>query len=223
MERRKSKKADLEKKRTLFFQIGLIISLSLVLAAFEWSTQLSGNNENYHVNGIELETELIPITRNKDMKPPEPKHYEKFVMVVDEEPIKSDFEPVDVEGFEDDKIIFQLIKDEDETPEPDSIYFIPEKNANPPGGMIGLRHYLTKNIRYPRLAAESDIQGKVYVRFVVNKKGKIENVHILRSVHPLLDNEALRVVKSMPDWTPGEQAGKPVSVWFTLPVVFALQ
>ncbi len=223
MEKRKTKKADLERKRSMFFQIGLIIALSVVLAAFEWSKQMSKSTLAYNVNGIELETEMIPVTRKKEVKPPLPKHYEKFEVVIDEEPLVTEFEPFNTEAEEGDKIEFQIPGEIIEEPEKDSIYQIPEKQPVPPGGMIGLRYYLAKNIKYPREAVANDIQGKVYMHFVVNKKGLIENVQVLRGVHPLLDKEALRVVKNMPKWKPGEQAGKPVSVWFTIPIVFVLQ
>ena len=222
MEKRKTKKADLEKKRTLFFQVGLIVSLSMVLAAFEWSTHLSEKKLSYNVNGIDLETQMIPITRKKELKPPLPKHFEKFEMVVDEEPIKEEYIPVNTETDQEDKIEFQ-IPEYSEPYEEDAVILIPEKQPEPPGGIIGLKHYLATNVKYPAKAIEADIQGKVYVRFIVNKKGEIENVQILRSVHPLLDKEALRVIKSMPKWKPGEQVGKPVSVWFTVPIVFVLQ
>ncbi len=223
MEKRKTKKADLERKRSMFFQIGLIIALSVVLAAFEWSKQMSKSTLAYNVNGIELETEMIPVTRKKEVKPPLPKHYEKYEVVIDEEPLETEFEPFNTEAEEGDKIEFQIPEDIIEEPEKDSIYQIPEKQPVPPGGMMGLRYYLAKNIKYPQEAVTNDVQGKVYVRFVVNKKGLIENVQVLRGVHPLLDKEALRVVKNMPKWKPGEQAGRPVSVWFTVPIVFVLQ
>jgi protein TonB len=223
MEKRKTKKADLERKRSVFFQIGLIVALSVVLAAFEWSKKISKTTTAYQIKGIELETEMIPVTRKKEVKPPLPKHYEKFEVVVDEEPLETEFEPFNSEAEEGDKIEFQIPDGIIEEPEDDSIYLISEKQPAPPGGMIGLRYYLAKNIKYPREAVANDVQGKVYVRFVVNKKGIIENVQVLRGVHPLLDKEALRVVKNMPKWKPGEQSGKPVSVWFVLPIVFVLR
>ncbi|MCF6239948.1 MAG: TonB family protein [Bacteroidales bacterium] len=223
MEKRKTKKADLEKKRTLFFQIGLIVSLSLVLAAFEWSTHLSKNNLSYNVNGIELETEMIPVTRKKELIPPQPKHFEKFEVVANNEPVKIEYILVSTEADPNEKIEFQELENNVIETNDEPMYTIPDKQAEPPGGISGLKHYLAKNIKYPTKAIEADIQGKVYVRFIVNRKGEIENVQILRGVHPLLDKEALRVVKSMPKWKPGEQAGKPVSVWFTVPIVFVLQ
>ena len=82
--------------------------------------------------------------------------------------------------------------------------------------------WLQKNIKYPSIAAENGVQGRVIVQFVVNKDGSIVDPVVLRSVDPYLDKEAIRVVKSMPKWKPGEQRGKPVRVKFTLPVMFKL-
>ncbi len=220
---KKSKKADLERKRTLFFQIGLVIALSLILAAFEWRNQVSKNVHVYQIKGIELETEMVPVTRQKEIKPPLPKQYEKFEIVENDETIKDEYLPVNTESFEDDEVIFQEFIGVDDELDDEEVYFIADKQPEPPGGFIGLKHYLKKHIKYPVQAVENNIQGKVYVRFTVNKKGKIENVSVFRGVHPLLDKEALRVVNSLPDWKPGEQAGKPVNVSLTIPIVFVLE
>ena len=91
-----------------------------------------------------------------------------------------------------------------------------------PGGISGLMTYLNQNIRYPAEAQEICVQGRVVVRFVVEKDGHISDVTVLRSVEPSLDKEAVRVVKNMPRWTPGKQGGKPVRVRFTVPVSFRL-
>lgn len=92
-----------------------------------------------------------------------------------------------------------------------------------PGGDVALMAWLSKNVKYPEIAEENGVQGLVIVRFVVERDGSITNVSIVRSVDPSLDREALRVVKSMPKWIPGKQDGRPVPVWFTLPVTFRLQ
>lgn len=91
-----------------------------------------------------------------------------------------------------------------------------------PGGETAMNKYIVKNIEYPELAIEKGLSGRVYIRFTVTKDGSIENVTVVRGVHELLDKEAIRVIKSMPKWKPGTQAGKPVSVLFTLPISFRL-
>ena len=91
-----------------------------------------------------------------------------------------------------------------------------------PGGIPALSAFLSENIKYPKSALEDSISGRVIISFIVEKNGKISDVQVARSVHPSLDEEAARVVKMMPKWTPGIQNGKPVRVRFTLPVNFKL-
>jgi TonB family protein len=91
------------------------------------------------------------------------------------------------------------------------------------GGDAGeFRKYIEQNLIYPEMAAKKGIQGKVFVQFTVNKKGQVVDVKVVRSVHPLLDAEAIRVIKSSPTWSPGKQRGKLVNVQFTSPIVFGL-
>jgi protein TonB len=92
-----------------------------------------------------------------------------------------------------------------------------------PGGELELRKFIANNIEYPKAAQENGIQGKVYVTFVVDKNGEIANAKIARGVDPTLDQEALRVVNSLPKWIPGKQRGQKVNVSYTVPINFALQ
>ena len=123
---------------------------------------------------------------------------------------------------EDDVIELVDIPDEDEEPEVEQIFDVVEENPEFIGGMAKLYEYLGKNIKYPEMAKENSIQGRVYVQFVVWKDGTIRDVNVVRGVHPTLDKEAVRVVKSMPKWTPGKQRGKPVNARFTLPIKFKI-
>ena len=91
-----------------------------------------------------------------------------------------------------------------------------------PGGSTALMQWINKNINYPKDAAEKGIQGRVVVEFVVEKDGSITEVNVIRAVNPSLDKEAQRVVKSMPNWIPGKQNGKPVRVKYTIPITFRL-
>ncbi|HEY4785267.1 MAG TPA: TonB family protein, partial [Bacteroidales bacterium] len=90
------------------------------------------------------------------------------------------------------------------------------------GGINDLMKYLSANIHYPALCTEKGIKGRVILKFVVEKDGSIDNINVLHSAHPLLDKEAIRVVATMPKWKPGTINGKPVSVFFVLPIVFNL-
>ena len=103
------------------------------------------------------------------------------------------------------------------------MFDVVEEQPSFPGGQGALMAWLRDNIKYPVVAAENGIQGKVIVQFVVGKNGSISNVKVLRSVDPSLDREAVRVVSSMPNWTPGKQNGTSVNVRYTLPVTFKLQ
>ncbi len=104
----------------------------------------------------------------------------------------------------------------------DPIYHVVEQMAEFPGGQAALMDYLKKNLRYPEIARESEVQGRVIVRFVVNEDGKISDVVILRDIGSGCGQEAKRVVSSMPKWAPGRQNGKAVKTYFTLPVTFRL-
>jgi len=101
-------------------------------------------------------------------------------------------------------------------------YEFVEKQPEFPGGMAAMQKYLAATIVYPKEEIEKGVQGVVYVKFLVTKSGKIEDIKIIRGISELLDNEAKRAISLMPRWTPGEQAGKKVNVWFTLPVKFQL-
>ncbi len=109
-----------------------------------------------------------------------------------------------------------LDKDED-------IFFIVETMPEFPGGEPALRQYVANNIKYPESAQENGVQGRVYVSFVVDKEGNVANAKIVRGVDPSLDQEALRVINSLPAWEPGKQRGEPVNVSYTVPINFALQ
>lgn len=105
----------------------------------------------------------------------------------------------------------------------DKVYDIVEVMPQYPGGMPELMEYLAKNIKYPVQAQKKGIEGRVTVRFIVEKDGSISNVTVVRHIHPLLDKEAVRVIKAMPKWSPGMLNGKPVRVKFNIPVAFLLK
>jgi protein TonB len=107
--------------------------------------------------------------------------------------------------------------------EENKVFDVVEQMPSFPGGQAALMNYLNSNIKYPVIAEENGIQGRVVVQFVVGKDGSISNVHVAKSVDPSLDKEAVRVVKAMPKWIPGKQNGQAVTVRYTLPVTFRLQ
>ena len=101
------------------------------------------------------------------------------------------------------------------------VFAVVEEMPRFPGGNV--QKWISKHIKYPMVAQENNIQGKVFVQFVIEKDGSVSNVNVTRSVDPSLDKEAIRVIQSMPKWIPGKQRKKPVRVSFTVPINFQLQ
>ncbi len=119
-------------------------------------------------------------------------------------------------------LLFSFTTSTAQTKKNDMVFDVVEVMPQYPGGQIAMLKYIMENIKYPEQAMKEGIQGRVTVRFIVEKDGSISNVKPVLSVHPLLDKEAVRVVKSMPKWSPGKQKGKPVRVQFNVPVMFKL-
>jgi len=125
------------------------------------------------------------------------------------------------------KLHTNVIEDKIKIKEPkavidNQVYIMVEDMPEFPGGILELRRWIKSNVKYPETARKQKIMGKVYIGFVINKEGKVEGGKVLRSIDPLLDSEALRVVNSMPNWKPGKQKGKPVKVSFSFPITFHL-
>lgn len=119
-------------------------------------------------------------------------------------------------------LLFSFMTSTAQTKKNDMVFDVVEVMPQFPGGQIAMLQYIMKNIKYPEQAMKEGIQGRVTVRFIVEKDGSISDVKPILSVHPLLNKEAVRVVESMPKWTPGKQNGKPVRVRYNLPVMFKL-
>lgn len=124
---------------------------------------------------------------------------------------------VDIAELREHKVIVE------EKPVEEKPFVTVEQMPTFPGGEMEMQKYIANNLKYPVVAQESGIQGRVTVRFVVSKTGAIENVTVIRGIDPSCDKEAIRVVKSMPKWVPGKQNGLNVPVYFTLPIVFRLK
>ncbi len=223
MEPKKLSKADLEKKKGMFFQIGLVIILAIVLIAFEWTSSNSDSSTLGELGDMPIEDEMIPITRQEEIKPPPPPPQvtEVLNIVEDDVELEDELEMEDTEADENTEIEITDIEDDEETDEIFNFYVLEDKPVFP-GGEAALLKYIAKNTRYPEIAKENGITGRVFVQFVINKKGEVVNVEVIRGVDPYLDAEALRVVKSLPNWAPGKQRGKPVKVSFQVPINFKL-
>ena len=225
MEAKKSPKADLEGKKVIFIQIGLVIALAATLLAFEWKSY-DKSIEGFGERIVEdIPEEIIPITEQK-VKPPPPPPPQKVIkinIVDDDVEVEEDL-LIDAEADETTEIEEYIpIEVDEEVVSEAPIFTVVESMPEFKGGMAQLYTYLGNNIKYPVMAKESGIQGKVYVTFVVERDGSITDVRVLRGIGGGCDEEAIRVVAGMPSWKPGKQRGKPVRVQYNLPVRFTLQ
>ncbi len=225
METKKTEKADLENKKSLFFQIGLIIALLVVFAAFEYKSYDKITVDIAQRMVDDTPEEIIPITEQKvkPPPPPPPKQVTKITIVEDDVEVEDDIE-IDVEADAETEMEEYIPQDiEEEEIVEAEIFTVVESMPEFPGGMAKLMSYLGNNIKYPPLAKESGIQGRVFINFVVETDGRISKVKVLRGIGGGCDEEAVRVVEAMPKWKPGMQRGKPVRVSYNLPVKFTLQ
>ena len=216
MEAKKNPEVNLERKRGLFLQIGLVVSLLLVLVAFEYKSYEKVAYNLGQLNLDDLEEEIIPITKQEVKPPPPPPPPPEVIEIVEDEvEIENEIEIEDTESDEDE--VIEIEEEDDE-----EFFMVVENMPEFPGGDLGLMKYIQKNVRYPPIAKEYNITGKVFIQFIVDRSGSVTNVEIVRGVDKHLDAEAVRVVKSLPKYKPGKQRGKAVRVMFTIPINFTL-
>ena len=231
MEVKKSPKADLEGGIGMSILMGMIVGLAVLFVGFEWgSKDVQVVTADEGVADIIAEEE-IEITRPETTPPPPPPPpapaiAEELNIVEDD----VELEQQDIVSSEDDATAAQqetfvapVVEEEEEEESAQQIFTVVEKQPEFPGGTAELFKYLSKAIKYPVIAQENGIQGRVVCSFVVNRDGSIVDIQVMRGVDPSLDKEAIRVISEMPKWKPGEQRGKPVRVRFILPVQFRLQ
>lgn len=233
METKKYPRVDLERFHNLFAELGLVLALGISLLLFTWKTPVKQVEEIRGSVVQEVESEIIPITRQEQVKlpepPPPPKVIEVLNIVANDVEVKEELKVLDTEADETTVIDVSPIisttfgndKEAEEKEEP--IFFVVEEMPEFPGGELALRKFIAESIKYPVIAQENGIQGKVYVNFVVGKDGRVTNARVIRSIDPALDKEALRVINSLPVWKPGLQRGEPVRVSFSVPISFVLQ
>jgi periplasmic protein TonB len=226
METKKTPKADMENKKSIFLETGLIVALALSLLAFEWRT-LDKNNTVISTSRMNELSDYIPVNTVQSTPLPRPQAAKPWIVineVKDEiavDDISIDISAEMLEKWQNPEYL--KLPDEPVVSTEDSLFMVVEKEPEFPGGLAALYRYLSENIEYPKAAVEADITGTVYVGFVVEKNGTLSNIEIQRSPHQLLSEEAVRVISSMPAWSPGKQRGKAVRVRFSLPVKFSLQ
>ncbi|WP_446785795.1 energy transducer TonB [Macellibacteroides fermentans] len=229
MEIKKSPKADLEKGKTTSLLMGMVVGLAILFVAFEWSNRDVKVAQDQGVADVIAE-EQIEITRPENTPPPPPPPPAPVVTevlnVVEDD---VDLKQQDIVTSEDNQKAAQtqtyvapkMVEEEEESSQP--IFTVVETMPQFPGGDAALLQFLAKSIKYPVIAQENGIQGRVICAFVVNRDGTIVDAEVLRGVDPSLDKEALRVINTMPKWSPGKQRGKPVRVKYTVPITFRLQ
>ncbi len=229
MEVKKNPKADLENKKTLFLQIGLVIALVLCLLAFNWTTGQRDDSIFDNMTEQAIEEEQIPVTEEippEQAPPPDVTVTDLFEIVQDDVVLTTDVSFDDDETTED-KVVeiyapVSLQAEEEATEE--EVFVIVEDMPKFKGGDINkFREWVQKRVRYPEIAAENSIQGRVYVTFVVETSGLVSNVSVTRSVDALLDNAAKEAVEASPKWEPGMQRGRPVRVRYSIPIIFQLE
>ena len=228
MEIKKSPKADLESKKLTLALIGLVVTLFIVWRVFEYKSYDKQIVDDLQKTVEVIEEEMVEITKQEQPKsqPPAPKPQVTQIEIVDnEEEIEEEIE-IDAEVSQD-----EVLEEYDFTP-PEieeeeiveaEIFKVVEEMPEFPGGAAKMMEFIQKNIKYPMMARESDIQGRVFVNFVVEPDGSITNVTVMRGIGGGCDEEALRVVQSMPNWKPGKQRGSAVRCSFTVPIIFKLQ
>ena len=224
MEAKKTPKADLVNKSGMFLNLGLAVSVAVVLFAFEYKSYDDRALMDLGTVDDAFEELLdIPITEQPPPPPPPPVEQPVIQEVPDEVEIEEIEVNFDVDVKEETVIKEVVIAEAPPVEEKaDQIFDVVETMPTPPGGMEGWNKYLSNNLKYPTQARRMGIEGTVYVVFVVNTDGSIQDVEILRGIGGGCDEEAMRVVQAAPKWEPGKQRGKPVRVKMRLPIRFKL-
>ena len=230
MEVKKSQKANLENKRLLFTEIGLVLALLIVYGALNWNQrEVKTASLAKEAEVVEIE-DMVPITQET---PPPPPEQVKIPVLSDQIDIVEDDIKVDDDMFqnlEDDSSVGVEIMDYkeevvEEEVEEEAIPFqlVEEKPSFNGGDANEFSKWVNQNLVYPEIAKENGVQGRVTLQFTVNPDGRVSNVKVLRGVDSSLDKEAVRVVSMSPKWKPGKQRDRAVKVTYTFPVIFQLR
>ena len=203
MEVKKARRADLEKGKSRWLFMGLIVTLSFMFVSFEWTER----NVTYAISE----------------RPPPAAVNPEELNIVDNNSTETETDIAASDPTDAPVIIPTPIEVPEEVVDENVEFVVVEEMPVFRNGNADLMRYLSENIKYPTVSAEQGVQGRVVVQFVVGVHGEILNPVVVKSVDPYLDKEAIRVISSMPKWKPGKQRGKAVRVKYTVPVVFRLQ
>ena len=226
MQLKKNPQASLEDKKLTYVLIGLAFVSSICYVAFEWTEKEVTKYEVADTDFIfEEEIDIQQTSQETPPPPPPPAPVEVEVLNVVEDDVEVEEIQINTEDDKDvEVVIAPPVEAPEEEEEEEEIFMIVESMPEFPGGQQAMMRYIAENIKYPVIAQENGIQGRVICQFVVEKDGKVSDIQVVRSSgEASLDKEAQRVIGSMPKWKPGKQRGKPVRVKYTLPVNFRLQ
>ena len=234
MQPKKSEKVDLTKNSSLYFVIGLSVVLFVSWQAIEWKTY----KKTYDYEALNVEDdddEEIPITEQLKTPPPPPPPPPPAPEVIEIVEDEEDVEETVIESPEtDEEEIVEIVEVEEEELDIDVPFAVIEDVPIFPGCervkkserrncfQEKMNKHIRKNFRYPEIAQEMGIQGRVYVNFIIAKDGKITNIR-MRGPDKNLEKEAQRIIAKLPSMTPGKQRGRPVRVPFSIPITFRLQ
>ena len=235
MEIKKSDKANLDKRRRENFLLGLVLALAILFAALEFTTHPAGLSEDKNLlDDLPEDLDMKPAIEQKDMisasEVPSPAskaitqkvtEVPKTVATQEIAPVTSKLVIGDGEGVARQSDVTEALPQIPITKDSVVLKTV-EQLPEFPGGIVQFMKWLTRNLRYPSVAQSQRIQGKVVISFIINKDGSIASPTIVQSADPLLDREAMRVIRMMPHWKPGLQDGKPCRTMFAIPVNFQL-
>ena len=220
METKKNQALDLERKRTLHFTIGLVLTVAMITVAFEWRSPVTPVVDLGNVD-VEETAPPIPPTAFKTPEPPKPKKIPVIIKSVDDD-VKVDDVQFTLPKFEDPVSDYVPIEpDDDEVVE--TPFLVVEERPSFPGGEQAFYTFISKNMEYPHSAVRRGVEGKVFLQFVVEKDGTLTDIKVIKGIGPACDAEAVRVLRESPQWNPGKQRGQAVRVQMVLPVNFQLQ
>lgn len=226
MEIKKNPKVDVQNKRSILLEIGLAVALLIVIVAFLYTPK------EYRIEKVELEQaiveeEITEITR-QDQKPPQAIKRTEITVITDvlnivtnDAKVSTD---VDFAEFAEDVEIIQQVAVQEEQIIDDQPFIKVEQMPSFMGGdLMTFRNWVQSQVRYPQIAQENNISGRVLLMFVVERNGTLTNIQVLQTPDSSLSDEAIRVLKTSPKWTPGRQRNQTVRVKYTLPIDFRIQ
>ena len=221
MEIKKNPNKNPIRHRGLFFNLGLLLGTLLVVTAFEWKSYSEVVKVDLTDNHWK-DDEIVSITIQDPPPPPPKPKLPQVVEVPNDELIEVEMEKFVFDPGEIEVEPVPVYEPIPEEPVEKGPYIRVEKMPEPVGGYAAFYKYVKKNLKYPKVAKRTSIEGKVFVQFVVDEEGNITAVEVIKGIGGGCDEEASRVLSEAPKWSPGKQRGKPVKVRMVLPMVFNL-